>query len=219
MIIDLTKKIAQMKKTEKAQHIETILSFNDYENMEVTDLRTIASVIEAYQKEKAILDKAELIKEKYSLYSKVYFNDSDDEIELLLNAMEVDDEARFIYHLQNEFDVILKNKTPKERLETIEEIKNLFKEAFTLTDENFQPAMTRVHITDNWEKALRGMQAEKIAKDLNYSFLDGELTELFLLHKTTDKRVIKKRIEDLLTYCNFHYESGVLHNGYYELLL
>ena len=219
MIIDLTKKIAQMKKTEKAQHIETILSFKDFENMDVTDLRTIASVIEAYQKEKAILDKAELIKEKYSLYSKIYFNDSDDEIETLLNAMEVDDEDRFIYHLQNEFDVILKSKTPKERLETIEEIKELFKEAFTLTDENFQPAMTRVHITDNWEKALRGMQAEKIAKDLNYSFLDGELTELFLLHKTTDKRVIKKRIEDLLTYCNFHYESGVLHNGYYELLL
>jgi len=219
MIIDLTKKIAEMKKEEKTKHIETILSFKDFENMEVTDLRTIASVIEAYQKEKAILDKAELIKEKYSLYSKIYFNDSDDEIETLLNAMEVDDEARFIYHLQNEFDVILKSKTPKERLETIEEIKELFKEAFTLTDENFQPAMTRVHITDNWEKALRGMQAEKIAKDLNYSFLDGELTELFLLHKTTDKRVIKKRIEDLLTYCNFHYESGVLHNGYYELLL
>lgn len=219
MIIDLTKKIAEMKKTEKAQHIETILSFKDFENMEVADLRTIASVIEAYQKEKAILDKAELIKEKYSLYSKIYFNDSDDEIETLLNAMEVDDKARFIYHLQNEFDVILKSKTPKERLETIEEIKELFKEAFTLTDENFQPAMTRVHITDNWEKALRGLQAEKIAKDLNYSFLDGELTELFLLHKTTDKRVIKKRIEDLLTYCNFHYESGVLHNGYYELLL
>ena len=219
MIIDLTKKIAEMKKTEKAQHIETILSFKDFENMEVADLRTIAFVIEAYQKEKAILDKAELIKEKYSLYSKIYFNDSDDEIETLLNAMEVDDKARFIYHLQNEFDVILKSKTPKERLETIEEIKELFKEAFTLTDENFRPAMTRVHITDNWEKALRGMQAEKIAKDLNYSFLDGELTELFLLHKTTDKRVIKKRIEDLLTYCNFHYESGVLHNGYYELLL
>lgn len=219
MIIDLTKKIEEMKKTEKAQHIETILSFKDFENMEVSDLRTIASVIEAYQKEQAILKKAELIKEKYCLYSKVYFNDSDDEIESLLNAMEIDDEARFIYHLQNEFDVILKSKTPKERLETIEEIKNLFKEAFTLTDENFQPAMTRVHITDNWEKALRGMQAEKIAKDLNYSFLDGELTVLFLLHKTTDKRVIKKRIEDLLTYCNFHYESGVLHNGYYELLL
>ena len=116
MIIDLTKKIAEMKKSEKTQHIETILSFNDYEYMDVTNLRTIANVIEAYQKEKAILKKAELIKEKYSLYSKVYFNDSDDEIELLLNAMEVDDEARFIYHLQNEFDVILKNKTPKERL-------------------------------------------------------------------------------------------------------
>lgn len=184
MIIDLTKKIAEMKKTEKA-----------------------------------ILDKAELIKEKYSLYSKVYFNDSDDEIELLLNAMEIDDEARFIYHLQNEFDVILKSKTPKERLETIEEIKNLFKEAFTLTDENFQPAMTRLHITDNFEKALRGMQVEKIAKDLNYSFSQDELKELTLLHKTTTKRIVKKRIEDLLTYCNFHYESSVLHDGDYERFL
>lgn len=219
MIIDLTKKIAQMKKTEKAQHIETILSFNDYENMEVTDLRTIASVIEAYQKEKAILDKAELIKEKYSLYSKVYFNDSDDEIESLLNAMEIDDEARFIYHLQNEFDVILKNKTPKERLETIEEIKSLFKEAFTLTDENFQPAMNRLHITDDWEKALRGMQVEKLAKDLNYSFCPADLKDLATIHKTTTKRVVKKRIEDLLTYCNFHSESGEFHDGNYEQFL
>ena len=219
MIIDLTKKIAQMKKTEKTQHLETILSFKDFENMEVLDLRTIANVIEAYKKEKAILEKAELIKAKYSLYSKVYFNDSDDEIESLLNAMEIDDEARFIYHLQNEFDVILKSKTPKERLETIEEIKNLFKEAFTLTDENFQPAMTRLHITDNFEKALRGMQVEKMAKDLNYSFTNDELKELTLLHKTTTKRIVKKRIEDLLTYCNFHYESGMLHDECYEQFL
>ena len=51
MIIDLTKKIEEMKKEEKAKHIETILNFNDYENMEVSDLRTIASVIEAYQRE------------------------------------------------------------------------------------------------------------------------------------------------------------------------
>ena len=219
MIINLTKKIAEMKKTEKTQHIETILSFKDFENMDVTDLLTIANVIEAYQKETAVLSKAELIKEKYSIYSKVYFNDSDDEIESLLNAMEIDDEARFIYHLQNEFDVILKDKTPQERLKTIEEIKELFKEAFTLTDENFQPAMTRLHITDNWEKSLRGMQVEKIAKDLNYSFLQDELKELTLLHKTTTKRIVKKRIENLLTYCNFHYESSVLHDGDYERFL
>lgn len=137
----------------------------------------------------------------------------------MIKGMEIDDEACFIYHLQNEFDVILKNKTPKERLETIEEIKNLFKEAFTLTDENFQPAMTRLHITDNWEKALRGMQVEKLAKDLNYSFSQDELKELTLLHKTTTKRIVKKRIEDLLTYCNFHYESSVLHDGDYERFL
>lgn len=219
MIIDLTKKIEEMKKEEKAKHIETILNFNDYENMEVTDLRTIASVIETYQKEKAILDKTELIKDKYRLYSKIYFSDSDDEIELLLKGMEVDDEARFIHHLENEFDVILKSKTPKERLETIEEIKNLFKEELALTDENFQPAMTRLHITDNWEKALRGMQVEKLAKDLNYSFSQDEIKELALLHKTSTKRIVKKRIEELLTYCNFHYESDSLYDGNYEQFL
>ena len=88
-----------------------------------------------------------------------------------------------------------------------------------MTDENFQPAMTRLHITDNWEKAMRGMQVEKLGKDLNYSFTDDELKELAQLHKTTNKRIVKKRIEELLTYCNFHYESGEFHDGNYEQFL
>ena len=88
-----------------------------------------------------------------------------------------------------------------------------------MTDKNFQPAMNRLHITDNWEKALSGMQVEKMAKDLQYSFCPADLKDLATIHKTTTKRIVKKRIEDLLTYCNFHYESSMLHDGNYEQFL
>ena len=66
---------------------------------------------------------------------------------------------------------------------------------------------------------MRGMQVEKLGKDLNYSFTDDELKELAQLHKTTNKRIVKKRIEELLTYCNFHSESGEFHDGNYEQFL
>lgn len=215
-VIDLKKKIEELQKAQRVEYLETILAFKDYEKMETYDLRTIANVIESY---KATLNKSEIIKDKFRLYSKIYFNDTDDEIETLLNAMDADNEAQFIQRLENEFDVILTSKSPKERLETIEEIKDLFKDAFVLTDKNFQPAMNRLHITDNWEKALSGMQVEKMAKDLQYSFCPADLKDLATIHKTTTKRIVKKRIEDLLTYCNFHYESSMLHDGNYEQFL
>ncbi len=98
--------------------------------------------------------------------------------------MEVD-EARFIYHLQNGW-YLSKKQNSKERLETIEEkSKNCLKK-HSLTDENFQPAMTRLHILQIiWKWLYVSMQAEK-----NYKFklfILDELTELFLLHKTTNK--------------------------------
>ena len=185
----------------------------------IEDSRTINNLIEAYKENKIALEKAEKIKDKYSLYSKIYFNDSDDEIEMLLKGMDLDDEANFIYHLQNEFDVILKNKSTKERLKTIDEIKDLFKDVFTLTDEDFQPAMTRLHITDNWEKSLRTYSMSEISHKLKYCFSNEELKELATLHKETTKKIVKKRIEDLLTNCNFHYESGILANGNYNKIL
>lgn len=55
--------------------------------------------------------------------------------------------------------------------------------------------------------------------DTHIQMTIDELKELTLLHKTTAKRVVKKRIEDLLTYCNFHYESSVLHDGDYDRFL
>ena len=219
MKTELMKKIEDSRTIEKENYLNNISSFNDLNNLEVEDLRTINNLIEAYKENKIALEKAEKIKDKYSLYSKIYFNDSDDEIEMLLKGMDLDDEANFIYHLQNEFDVILKNKSTKERLKTIDEIKDLFKDVFTLTDENFQPAMTRLHITDNWEKSLRTYSISEISHKLKYCFSKEELKELTTLHKETTKKIVKKRIEDLLTNCNFHSESGILVNGNYNKIL
>mgnify|MGYP001002464058 FL=1 len=219
MKTELMKKIEDSRTIEKENYLNNISSFNDLNNLEVEDLRTINNLIEAYKENKIALEKAEKIKDKYSLYSKIYFNDSDDEIEMLLKGMDLDDEANFIYHLQNEFDVILKNKSTKERLKTIDEIKDLFKDVFTLTDEDFQPAMTRLQITDNWEKSLRTYSISEISHKLKYCFSKEELKELTTLHKETTKKIVKKRIEDLLTNCNFHSESGILVNGNYNKIL
>lgn len=219
MKTELMETIKKQRTIEKEKYIKNISSFNDFDNLEVEDLRTINRLIESYKENKIALEKAEKIKNKYSLYSKIYFNDSDDEIEMLLKGMDLDDEAHFIQHLQNEFDVILKNKSPKERLKTIDEIKELFKDVFTLTDVNFQPAMTRLQITDNWEKSLRTYSMSEISHKLKYCFSTEEIKELATLHKETTKKVVKKRIEDLLTNCNFHYESGLLANGNYNQIL
>lgn len=219
MKTELMETIKNQRTIEKEKYLKNISSFNDFNNLEVEDLRTINRLIESYKENKIALEKAEKIKDKYSLYSKIYFNDSDDEIEMLLKGMDLDDEANFIYHLQDEFDVILKSKSPKERLKTINEIKDLFKDVFTLTDENFQPAMTRLQITDNWEKSLRTYSMSEISHKLKYCFSKEELKELATLHKETTKKIVKKRIENLLTNCNFHYESGILANGNYNKIL
>lgn len=219
MKTELMETIKNQRTIEKEKYLKNISSFNDFNNLEVEDLRTINRLIEAYKENKIVLEKAEKIKDKYSLYSKIYFNDSDDEIEMWLKGMDLDDETNFIYHLQDEFDVILKNKSPKERLKTIDEIKDLFKDVFTLTDENFQPAMTRIQITDNWEKSLRTYSTSEISHKLKYCFSKEELKELATLHKETTKKIVRKRIEDLLTNCNFHYESGILANGNYNKIL
>ena len=219
MKTELMETIKNQRTIEKEKYLKNISSFNDFNNLEVEDLRTINRLIESYKENKIALEKAEKIKDKYSLYSKIYFNDSDDEIEMLLKGMDLDDEANFIYHLQDEFDVILKSKSPKERLKTINEIKDLFKDVFTLTDENFQPAMTRLQITDNWEKSLRTYSISEISHKLKYCFSKEELKELTTLHKETTKKIVKKRIEDLLTNCNFHSESGILADGNYNKIL
>ena len=51
-----------------------------------------------------------------------------------------------------------------------------------------------------------------IASALGYALSTGDLAHLAQLHK---KEQYRKRIEDLLTYLNFHYECGRFINGQY----
>lgn len=52
---DKLKCIEEMQKKVRNQALETIRSFKDFEEMDKTSLLTIASVIESYKQEKALL--------------------------------------------------------------------------------------------------------------------------------------------------------------------
>ncbi len=52
---DKLKRIEEMQEEVRNQALETIRSFKDFEEMDKTSLLTIASVIESYKQEKALL--------------------------------------------------------------------------------------------------------------------------------------------------------------------
>lgn len=52
---DKLKRIEEMQEKVRNQALETIRSFKDFEEMDKTSLLTIASVIESYKQEKALL--------------------------------------------------------------------------------------------------------------------------------------------------------------------
>lgn len=216
MKTELMKKIENSRTIEKEKYIKNISSFNDFNDLEVEDLRTINRLIEAYKDNKNALEKAEKIKDKLMKYCLIYFNDSDDEAKDFINSIDLDDVDTIIDTLKYDFDLILKNKTKKERIKVVNEIKDFFKDVFVLTDKDFETALNRLEISDNWEKSLRTYSTSDLSHKLKYGFTKEEIKELATLHKETTKKIVKKRIEDLLTNCNFHYESGLLANGNYN---
>lgn len=219
MKTELMKKIENSRTIEKEKYIKNISSFNDFNDLEVEDLRTINRLIEAYKDNKNALEKAEKIKDKLMKYCLIYFNDSDDEAKDFINSIDLDDVDTIIDTLKYDFDLILKNKTKKERIKVVNEIKDFFKDVFVLTDKDFETALNRLEISDNWEKSLRTYSTSDLSHKLKYGFTKEEIKELATLHKETTKKIVKKRIEDLLTNCNFHSESGILANGNYNQIL
>lgn len=219
MKTELMKKIENSRTIEKEKYIKNISSFNDFNDLEVEDLRTINRLIETYKDNKNALEKAEKIKDKLMKYCLIYFNDSDDEAKDFINSIDLDDVDTIIDTLKYDFDLILKNKTKKERIKVVNEIKDFFKDVFVLTDKDFETALNRLEISDNWEKSLRTYSTSDLSHKLKYGFTKEEIKELATLHKETTKKIVKKRIEDLLTNCNFHSESGILANGNYNQIL
>ena len=219
MKTELMKKIENSRTIEKEKYIKNISSFNDFNDLEVEDLRTINRLIEAYKDNKNALEKAEKIKDKLMKYCLIYFNDSDDEAKDFINSIDLDDVDTIIDTLKYDFDLILKNKTKKERIKIVNEIKDFFKDVFVLTDKDFETALNRLEISDNWEKSLRTYSTSDLSHKLKYGFTKEEIKELATLHKETTKKIVKNRIEDLLTNCNFHSESGILADKDYNKIL
>ena len=55
-----------------------------------------------------------------------------------------------------------------------------------------------------------------LSSDLNYSFTHQDIRDFVALHR---KNRFRKKIEDLLTNCNFHYECSMMCNKKYDELL
>lgn len=76
------------------------------------------------------------------------------------------------------------------------------------------PEMTEQEIRSNWEEALNALPYGEIAAKIGWGFSTEDLQELMRLHK---ENICRKKIEDLLEDCNFHYECGEWHDGNYVL--
>ena len=76
--------------------------------------------------------------------------------------------------------------------------------------------MTEKYIRNNFEKALNSVEfGWELSNKLGYSFSKKDLINLIKLHKDNKCR---DKIEELLTDCNFHYESSMLFDYKYEEL-
>lgn len=72
-------------------------------------------------------------------------------------------------------------------------------------------------IRRDFDSALRSVKdGTELSSDLDWSFREKDIAELARLHKEKKHR---KKIEELLTDCNFHYECGKLIAGEYEEFL
>lgn len=81
---------------------------------------------------------------------------------------------------------------------------------------DFDKARRKAEIRHNLADVLSKYEGNEIAKKLEFTLWTSDLCELAKLHKANKCR---KKIEDLLTDCNFHYESAKFHNKDYTEFL
>lgn len=74
-----------------------------------------------------------------------------------------------------------------------------------------------VKIRRDWSNALQKVKSgDKLSRNIGYSLSSVDLKKLALLHQSNRYR---KKIEELLTNCNFHHEAGKFANQQYEEFL
>lgn len=82
---------------------------------------------------------------------------------------------------------------------------------------NFDKLKRRVEIRKDFLTALKSVKrGSELSGLLEWSFSNKDLTELAKLHKANKCR---RKIEDLLTDCNFHYECSKFHDKDYTEFL
>lgn len=81
---------------------------------------------------------------------------------------------------------------------------------------DFDIARRKAEIRHNLADVLSKYEGDEIAKKLEFTLWTSDLCELAKLHKANKCR---KKIEDLLADCNFHYESAKFHDKDYTEFL
>ena len=81
-------------------------------------------------------------------------------------------------------------------------------------DAMFAKILASVKIRRDWAQALREVKkGSELSGCIGYSFYDSDISALAQLHKANKFR---KKIESLLTDCNFHKECGDFSEGLYD---
>ena len=83
-----------------------------------------------------------------------------------------------------------------------------------IANHHWQDITAEIDIRRDWSSAFRRVKdGSDLSGPVRYSFYQSDLYEFVRLHKANRFR---KKIEELLTDCNFHGESGMLSEGMYD---
>lgn len=184
---------------EKERKIERILYHENKDDLYADDEITFESEIECREHERKVKQEILQNMKDLDLYlCKKYFP------ELEINAEPELFQASM--WLQTDISEIMVS-FPESKDEIISTIKaNPYGDKILQDYLNFDKLERNVEIRNDFLAALKSVKrGSELSGPLDWSFSKRDLTELAKLHKANKCR---KKIEDLLTDCNFHYESA-----------
>lgn len=115
------------------------------------------------------------------------------------------------YRLNIWLEADLSSALKKSELKDIDTIKDIVKD---IPNINFEKCVRDAEIRLDFASALKSVRdATTLSGELGYGFYSDDLMNLMMLHKANKFR---KKIENLLTDCNYHSESGLLSEKKYD---
>lgn len=189
-----------MTSKEIAQRLSEITA--EKEKLESELLKTIERESEERQQ-----NECKAIKKVIHELWKKYWNNDDFE-----NSNERLNSYTEKYQLEIWLESDIKAALKECNLKNLDEIRDIVNECNAKID--WQKCIQDVKIRLDFAEALRNVkQGTDLSAKLGYGFGSDDLMALMKLHKANKFR---KKIEDLLTDCNFHSESGMLSEKKYD---